>query len=489
MVLLGFFILSFLSGLLVFLCGFQKNQSKTLVKTLTLIFAFIHLALVIYCWMHIEETELTYFTFDKLGGLLLSILSLLTFTTIYHGFIYLKDETPKRFAIYHSALIALIFSMSGAYLANGIIVTWIFVEATTLSVVALIYHDRTASSLEAAWKYFFVCSIGITLAYIGILFLGFTVSGSDILELSFSELSNISLQAEPLYLKIAFIFIFVGYSTKMGLFPMHTVTIDAHSVSPPPISAFISTTLMNVGFIAIFRVYSLLSTTMQTGTNIHQFMNNLLILSGMLSLLIASGYMLKAKHNKRMLAYSSLENMGIVAIALGVGGIAYYAAILHIVLHSLTKAGLFYQMGQSKKVLGTYMLDESGDYLRLYPAGAAALMLGIICIVAIPPSGLFISEFILFKAMVSNGEYFYLIATVLLLTFVIYALITRVLHILFSKPRGNENPYAETHKSNKVNPVQTVSQFLLFGIVIYICFSQPEFLQDTINSIIQNLPK
>jgi hydrogenase-4 component F len=146
--------------------------------------------------------------------------------------------------------------MSGAYLANGIIVTWIFVEATTLSVVALIYHDRTASSLEAAWKYFFVCSIGITLAYIGILFLGFTVSGSDILELSFSELSNISLQAEPLYLKIAFIFIFVGYSTKMGLFPMHTVTIDAHSVSPPPISAFISTTLMNVGFIAILRVYS-----------------------------------------------------------------------------------------------------------------------------------------------------------------------------------------------------------------------------------------
>ncbi len=275
----------------------------------------------------------------------------------------------------------------------------------------------------------------------------------------------------------------------MGLFPMHTVTIDAHSVSPPPISAFISTTLMNVGFIAIFRVYSMLSTTMQVGTNIHQFMNNLLILSGILSLLIASGYMLKAKHNKRMLAYSSLENMGIVAIALGVGGIAYYAAILHIVLHSLTKAGLFYQMGQSKKVLGTYMLDESGDYLRLYPAGAAALMLGIICIVAIPPSGLFISEFMLFKAMVANGEYFYLIATVLLLTFVIYALITRVLHILFSKPRGNENPYTETHKSNKVNPVQTVSQFLLFGMVIYICFSQPEFLKNTINSIIQNLPK
>ena len=116
MVLLGFFILSFLSGLLVFLCGFQKNQSKTLVKTLVLIFAFLHLALVVYCWIRIDETELTYFTFDKLGVLLLSILSLLTFTTIYHGFIYLKNETPKRFAIYHAALIALFSQCPGLIL-------------------------------------------------------------------------------------------------------------------------------------------------------------------------------------------------------------------------------------------------------------------------------------------------------------------------------------------------------------------------------------
>ena len=429
--------------------------------------------------MNIGKTELSYFTFDKLGVLLLSVLSLLTFTTIYHGFIYLKDETPRRHSIYHAALILLIFAMAGAYLANGVIVVWIFVEATTLSVAALIYHDRTAMALEATWKYFFVCSIGITLAYIGILFLGFTVSGSQILQLSFSELSKISIQADPLYLKIAFIFIFVGYSTKMGLFPMHTVTIDAHSVSPPPISAFISTALMNVGFIAIFRIYSLFSTTV-----IFPFMNNLLILSGIMSLLIASGYMLKAKHNKRMLAYSSLENMGIVAIALGVGGIAYYAAILHIVLHSLTKAGLFYQIGQSRKIMGTYLLDDSGNYFKLYPPGAASLMIGIICITAIPPSGLFISEFMLFKAMVNGGNYFYLILTALLLCFVLYALTTRVLHILFSNPRNSE-----IAPNVKINPIQTLSQYFLFGLVIYICFSQPVFLTDTINSIIQSLPK
>ncbi|MFA6923531.1 MAG: proton-conducting transporter membrane subunit [Bacteroidales bacterium] len=474
MFLLLFFILSISIALSMVL-----HKNKTIVKAMTIIFGFMELALAIYCWLHVGETKLEYFTFDKLGVLLLSILSLLSFTTIYHGFIYVKDETPKRYAIYHSALVALIVAMSGAYLANGMIAVWIFVEATTLAVAALIYHDRTALSLEATWKYFFVCSIGIALAYIGIMFLGLTVNGNRILQLSFDSLSQTAIQANPLYLKIAFIFIFVGYSTKMGLFPMHTVTIDAHTVSPPPISAFISTTLMNVGFIAIFRVYTLFSSTV-----ILTFMNNLLILSGILSLLIASGYMLKAKHNKRMLAYSSLENMGIVAIAIGVGGIGYYAAILHIVLHSLTKAGLFYQMGQSYKVMGTYQLDDSGNYLKLYPAGAIVLMLGLICITAIPPSGLFISEFLLLKAMVNNGNYFYLIITAILLCFVLYALTTRVMHILFSQPR---NPEIVTTKS--INPIQTISQYILFGIVIYICFNQPAVLVDFINGIVQGLPK
>ena len=153
-------------------------------------------------------------------------------------------------------------------------------------------------------------------------------------------LANIINQANPMYLKIAFIFVLVGFSTKMGLFPMHTVTIDAHSVAPPPISALISTTLMNVGFLAIFRVYSLFSSS-----SILSFMNHVLILSGILSLLIAAGYMLKAKHLKRMLAYSSLENMGLVAIAIGVGGVGYYAAFLLLVLHSLNQIKSFLSNG------------------------------------------------------------------------------------------------------------------------------------------------
>lgn len=472
-ILILFFSLSALLGLLTGL-----TRSKPLTRTLTILYSAVHLAFTSFAWIHKGETALGYFTFDPLGLLLLSVLSILAVTTIYHGFIYVKQDPPRIYSIYHAALIALIASMTGAYLANGMTMVWIFVEATTLAVAALIYHDRSAMALEATWKYVFVCSVGIAFAYIGILFLGFTTRDSRLLHLSFSTVSEIAKLANPLYLKIAFIFVLVGYSTKMGLFPMHTVTVDAHTVAPPPISAFISTTLMNVGFLAIFRIYELFS-----ATTVLLFMNHTLLISGFLSLLISAGYMLKAKHNKRMLAYSSLENMGIVAVALGTGGIGYYAAILHIVLHSFAKAGLFYQVGQSHKVLGTYNLDESGNYMNLYPAGATALLLGLLCILAIPPSGMFISELLMFKAMVAKGNYLLMILAAMLLIYVLYALLTRVLHIVFSQPRS---PAAGIREP--VSPWQTVSQFLLFAAVILICFTQPGFFRDIVNEIIKNLP-
>ncbi len=455
-------------------------RNKTITKTITIAFALLHIWFTIYCWTNLGKTELSYFTYTSVGVLLLSALSFLTIPTIYHGFIYASKDDTKKYNIYHSALIALMIFMSGAYLANGMTVLWIFVEATTLAVAALIYHDRTEIALEATWKYVFICSTGIALAYLGILFLGFIYGREDASNLSFSSLAGIINQANPMYLKIAFVFVLIGFSTKMGLFPMHTVTIDAHSVAPPPISALISTTLMNVGFLAIFRVYTLFSSS-----PVLPFMNNVLILSGLLSLLIAAGYMLKAKHLKRMLAYSSLENMGLVAIAIGAGGVGYYAALLLIVLHTLTKSSLFYQMGQLSRILHTFKLDETGRYMKLYPAGALVLLTGMVCILAIPPSGLFISEFLIFKGLVFNGQWFILIAVIILLCFVIYAMSTRIMHIIFSDPR-DENKHAAP---DNVSPVETISQFIFLGLVIIMCFYQPPFLVDLINQSFTFLPK
>jgi hydrogenase-4 component F len=455
-------------------------KNKTITKIMTISFVLLHIWLTLHCWTNLNKTELGYFTFNSLGVLLLSVLSFLTIPTVYHGFIYASKDDTKKYDIYHSALIALMTFMTGAYLANGMTVLWIFVEATTLAVAALIYHDRTEMALEATWKYVFICSTGIAMAYLGILFLGFIYGRDDAANLSFASLINIINLANPLYLKIAFVFVLIGFSTKMGLFPMHTVTIDAHSVAPPPISALISTTLMNVGFLAIFRVYTLFASS-----TILPFMNSVLILSGLLSLLVAAGYMLKAKHLKRMLAYSSLENMGLVAIAVGVGGYGYYAALLLLVLHSLTKSSLFYQMGQLSRVLHTFKLDECGKYMELYPAGALVLLLGMVCILAIPPSGLFISEFMIFKGLVLNDKWFVLVIAIILLCFVIYAMSTRIMHILFSNSRNE----GDSKVPDKVNPVESVSQFVLLGIVIIMCFYQPPFLVDLINQSFGLLPK
>ncbi len=474
MIILLLFIVSALMSISVILL-----RNKTLTKFITGSFALLHILFTVYCWLNLNRTELTYFTFTSPGVLLLSVLSLLLIPTVYHGFIYASGDDTRKFNTYHSALIALITFMTGAYLANGMTVLWIFVEATTLAVAALIYHDRTESALEATWKYVFVCSTGIALAYLGILFLGFIYGREDAATLSFASLSNIISQANPLYLKVAFVFVVIGFSTKMGLFPMHTVTIDAHSVAPPPISALISTTLMNVGFLAIFRVYVLFSSS-----SVLPFMNSVLILSGVLSLLIAAGYMLKAKHLKRMLAYSSLENMGLVAIAIGVGGAGYYAAFLLLVLHSLSKSSLFYQMGQLSRVLHTFQLDDCGKYMKLYPAGALVLITGMVCILAIPPSGLFITEFMIFKGLVFNGQWFVLISAIVLLCFIVYAMSTRIMHIVFSGPRKGSGPEIP----DRLNPVETLSQFVFLGIVVVMCFYQPPFLVDLINQSIAVLP-
>ncbi len=473
--LLTFFILSFLLSISVMLFRY-----RTYTKSATIAFIILHIGLTVYSWINTGRTELVYFTFDSTGVILLSVLCVLTIPTVWHGFIYASGDDEKRFGIYHMALILLMTFMSGAYLANNMTVLWIFVEATTLAVAALIYHDRTEIALEATWKYVFICSAGIALAYLGVLFLGFIYGREDASNLSFESLAEIINDANPMYLKIAFLFVLIGFSTKMGLFPMHTVTIDAHSVSPPPVSALISTTLMNVGFLAIFRVYSLFATS-----EILPFMNSVLILSGVLSILVAAGYMLKAKHLKRMLAYSSLENMGLVAIALGTGGVGYHAALLLVILHSFAKSSLFYQMGQLSRVLHTFRLDDCGNYMKLFPAGSLVLILGLVSILAIPPSGLFIAEFMIFKGMVVNNNWLVIITVMILLAFVIYAMSTRFMHIIFSNPRSNNTvAYPE-----KVNPSETMTQFILLSVVIALCLYQPQFLIEMIEKSLVMLPK
>ncbi|HBS86730.1 MAG: hypothetical protein A2W91_11930 [Bacteroidetes bacterium GWF2_38_335] len=469
-----YFIIAFVLAGLVY---FVKKQ--TTAKAMIILFAFVQLCFTAYGFYATGKTELDYFTYDSLGMIFLSLLSVIFCASIYHGFRYFRTRITPRFYIYHAALIILITSISAAYLANDVTVVWVLVEATTLSVSVLIYHEKTRQALEATWKYIFLCSVGIAFAYFGILFLGLSSKGG-IEDFSFETLSLLAQNTDPMYLKVAFVFMLIGYSTKMELFPMHTVGIDANSVSPSPVAALISTGLVNLGFLAIFRIYIAFSSSPIFG-----WMNNILILSGILSIVVAAGYMLKAQHNKRMLAYSTLENMGLVAIAIGLGGQGYYAAILLLILHSLTKASLFFQIGQVSRALKTFLISESGEYMKRNPAGAVVLILGLFAILAIPPSGIFISEFLIIKTMIAKEYWAVMIITFLLLCCVIYAMSTRFMHILFSKAKYEEKNFA----ASKVNARESITQYIFLAVVFFICFYQPQFLKDIINDSIAVLLK
>ncbi len=451
-----------------------------MVRLLTLLFVAIQIGFALYVVRCGEVTELKYFTYDSLGILFLSILTLVSTLAVYHGFIYFRARGDYgRFPYYQAALVGLIASTTGAYLANDVTVVWILVEATTLTASVLIYHEKTRTALEATWKYIFLCSTGIALAYMGILFLSLTLEDAGLQGLSFDYIARSVSSANPLYLKIAFIFVFIGYSTKMELFPMHTVGIDANSVAPSPMGGLFSTALVNLGFLSIFRIYKALS-----GTTIFEWMNHILIISGVLSVLVAAGYMLKAKYPKRMLAYSSLENMGLVAIAIGIGGVGYYAAIFLLVVHSFTKSSLFFQLGQVNRVLKTLKLDESGHYMKLNPAGSTILLLGLMAILAIPPSGLFVSEYLLFTGLIATNNWFVLIVVMILLCCVIYAMATRVMHMLFSEPYITRQDW----EPGKVSWTENIGQMIFLMVVFLLCLYQPPFLIDLINNGIAGLP-
>lgn len=442
-------------------------------KLLSIIFL-VNLGVLVYrVFQKKGLAELSYFTFDSAALIMLGLLLVVAIPAFYHSFIYFRTDSDRGVPMYIAALTALLTSLVGVYLSNNLIVLWIFMEATTLTVSALIYHHRSAHALEATWKYVFVSSVGIALAYMGILFMGAVVSPSEEFSVSFVGLKALADNANPAYLRIAFLFMLVGFSTKMELFPMHTVGIDANTIAPPPISAVISTLMVNSGFIAIYRLLRVLD-----GTEVGVWAANVLLLSGILSVIIAATYLLKSSNLKRLLAYSTLENMGLVAIALGVGGVARYAAFVHIIVHTFIKSSLFFQARQVYAVYNTYEMSKMGGYIKIYSAGALVLLLGAVSIVAFPPSGLFVSELLIFKSMLAEQRWGLFVLLALALLFCVFAIAQKLLSVLYGKQ-------PEKLTEEVPSSLLSLSQFLLIGAAFYMFFFQSGEVVNLINEAIR----
>ncbi len=474
--------LYYLISILILAASSFINRNRSIRILILIMFLLVQTGLTIYAWNHFRTEDAGgYFSYDSLGILFLTVLTILSFTTVFHSFIYLehRNENNRTQSIYLAALIALIGAMTSVYLASSIGMMWVLIEATTLSVAALIYHERTHLALEATWKYVFICSVGIAFAFVGIVFLGKALQEGGSVNLAFTDIPSHLQNVNTFWLKLAFIFMIVGFSTKMGLFPMHTITVDAHTVAPPPISAFISTTLMNVGFVAIFRTYSLMA-----HTSILPWMNNILLWIGILSVFVSAVYILKVNHFKRMLAYSSLEHMGLTAIGLASGGIGYFAAILHIVLHSFVKSSAFYQIDQVHRMFNSYILNKTGSYFNRNIVGAFVMLFVFISITAMPPSGMFVSEFLIFRSMFESTQIIAMILILLLLTMIIWAFGKNILSMLFLAPQDS------VEKINVViNPWESLTQFILLALVVYLGLNPPPVFVQLINDAVVNLPR
>lgn len=303
---------------------------------------------------------------------------------------------------YHAMFQLFIFAMLLCLLTNNIGVLWIAMELATLSTVLLVSLYRTPTAIEAAWKYFILCGVGIAQALFGTVLLYFAaekVLGEGGEALLWTNLIQSSGKLEPTILSLAFVFLMVGYGTKVGLVPLHNWLPDAHSEGPTPISAVLSGLLLNIALYALVRCKALVD-----GSTHSHLAGNIMMGFGIISILVAAFSLLRQKDIKRMFSYSSIEHMGIATFAFGLGGtIATYGALLHMLVHSLAKSSIFFSVGLASQMNRTQDMDKIKGLIKGNPIVGWGLMFGVMAIAGMPPFGIFTSEFLILTATIKDA--------------------------------------------------------------------------------------
>ncbi|MEO7127272.1 MAG: hydrogenase 4 subunit F, partial [Rhodoferax sp.] len=341
------------------------------------------------------------FYIDPLNVFLVALTAFVGLTTSIFSRPYMRIEqdhgrmTPPRMRLYHSMYQLFNFTMLLALTTNNMGIIWVAMEAATLTTVLLVSVYRTAASLEAAWKYFILCGVGIAQALFGTVLLYMAadkVIGPEGGALLWTSLDAVKGQLSPNIITLAFAFLFIGYGTKVGLVPVHNWLPDAHAEGPTPVSAVLSGLLLNVALYAILRFKVLTDGALHS----NQLTGRLMIGFGLLSVVAAVFFLVRQKDVKRMFAYSSIEHMGMMTFAFGLGGpIANFAGLLHMTVHSLIKSAIFFAVGHATQKAGTQIMENIRGLLRVSPTVGWGLMLGALAILGMPPFGVFASEFLI----------------------------------------------------------------------------------------------
>ncbi len=408
---------------------------------------------------------------DPLNVFLVALTAFVGFTTSLFSRPYMRVEqdhgrlSPNRLRLYHSMYQLFTFTMLLALTTNNMGILWVAMEAATLTTVLLVSLYRTPASLEAAWKYFILCGVGIAQALFGTILLYFAAERllSPETALLWTHLDAVKDQLEPAVMSLAFVFLLVGYGTKVGLVPLHNWLPDAHAEGPTPVSAVLSGLLLNVALYAVVRCKVLADGAL------HSSLAGLLMMGfGLLSVVVASFFLSRQKDIKRLFGYSSIEHMGIVTFAFGMGGpLASFGGLLHMTVHSLTKSAIFFAVGHAAQKCGSQAIEDIRGLIKLSPMIGWGLMLGTLAILGMPPFGVFTSEFLILTTAMKQQPW----ATPILLL---------ALGVAFAAILGKVQPmvFGEATAQRLTHRPAMLPVFIHLGLVLMLGLWIPPYLAD-----------
>jgi len=419
------------------------------------------------------------FYLDAISIIILDIVIIISFLVSIYSIGYLEYELKlgkinrKKIKVYYTLMYSFIFTMILALTVNNIGILWIAIEATTLASAFLVGFHNDKHSIEAAWKYVIICSVGIAIALVGIIFLHLSSVEviSKVHALQWNILYDNAEALNSSVLRFSFIFIIIGFGTKAGLAPMHTWLPDAHSQAPSPISALLSGVLLNSSMYAIIRTLSIVNKNL--GDN--EFTGKIMIGFGLLSIGTAAIFILNQKDYKRSLAYSSIEHMGIIALGLGFfTPLSVFAALYHMINHSFTKALLFLASGNILQKYGTRDISKVRGLLKFLPFSGTAFLIGLFAISGTPPFSVFSSEINIFVAIFKEGSFFIEIVLILLLSLIFVGIAMTLFKIFYGENSNKEMTPGETNISG------TIVIFVLIIIISITGLNMPEVLTQLI---------
>ncbi len=464
-------ILPIISALAVF---FIRNRIANRIVLLGI--PLVYTAVAISIWFRIEwhwlpGWLLDYFSFDGIGLFFFSIMTMVFLSISFYSIYYFKEHqlSPFQEAVYIIEILLFVAAMTGVILSTHLALLWVFVEATTLTSALLIYFEKKKSSLEAAWKYVYICSIGIALAFVGIIILSIGSRSFD--SLFFKDLYTNAGRINPFWLKVSFAFIFVGLGTKIGVAPLHAWLPDAHSEAPSPVSALLSGTLLNSAFLGLLRFQEIF-----IRSNLESFSNFFFLLTGFLSMMVSAVFMLRLKNYKRMLAYSSIENMGILFIGITLGPAGIFAAMLHTLSHSLAKTSLFLTSGNILHIFKSKKISDVRGIIKKDSLTGWFWIISMFLIIGIPPSPIFLSKFLIIKAFWLNGIGWFAVLFFLFIIIVSYGMFSSV----FSMSFGEDE--VKNINNKKLSWFAYIPQLALIIILTILGLGIPSQVQELLNS-------